>query len=67
MNITSFSLKVDKMRQKLKRSIKEKLGAALGIFTLIFSVLGVFSLQEYITIFGSFAVLMVMVGMYKYA
>ena len=55
------------MNRKFKHRIKEILGIILGIGTLIFAVLGVFSLQEYITVYGSLSVCVIMFGMYKYA
>ncbi len=51
----------------LKKRIKESLGGiALGL-TLITSLIGIYSLSEFITIYGSFCLLVVIFGMYKYA
>lgn len=55
------------MNQKIKNRVKETFGIISGITTLGFAVLGVFSLDEYITIYGSLLICLIVIGMYKYA
>ena len=54
------------MDKILKQKIKEKLGAFVAVSTLAFSIIGIFSLSEYISIYGSIMILCALFGMYKY-
>ena len=55
------------MDRNFKQRVKEKVGIMVAVSTLTFSVIGIFSLTEYITLYGCFAVFFVLFGMYKYA
>lgn len=55
------------MNTALKKHIKEKLGIIVGISTLVFAIIGIFSLSGYITIYGSILICIFLFGMYKYA
>jgi|TARA_B100001059_G_scaffold192300_1_gene195763 hypothetical protein len=55
------------MHKKIKSNIKEMLGITSAFATLGFAVFGVFSLQEYITVYGSIIICVIIIGMYRYA
>ncbi|WP_157604292.1 hypothetical protein [Pseudoalteromonas aliena] len=55
------------MYKKIKSNIKEMLGVTSALATLGFAVFGIFSLQEYITVYGSIFIFVIIIGMYKYA
>ncbi len=54
------------MNNTFKQRMKEKLGIMVGVATLVFSIIGIFSLSEYISIYGSIITCFVIFGMYKY-
>jgi|GEM_PF-1787627 hypothetical protein len=51
----------------MKKRIKESFGVIALVLTLITSLIGIYSLSEFITIYGSIFLVCLIFGMYRYA
>ncbi|ATD00733.1 hypothetical protein PSPO_b0771 [Pseudoalteromonas spongiae UST010723-006] len=50
----------------LKTKLKESIGVVLALSVFLLALFGLFALSPYITIYGSAAILLLMIGLFKY-
>ncbi|MFT5164514.1 MAG: hypothetical protein ACI9FJ_003116 [Alteromonadaceae bacterium] len=55
------------MNKQSRRKIREWIGVTASVATFAFALVGIISIHEYVSVFGSAAIFVILCGMYKYA